>query len=65
MDVDSWRELMPVIRELVWELREGRLRELEVLQGGEVLGREVKLGDVRGPVRVRLGVGRGGGEGEE
>jgi hypothetical protein len=52
---DDWREAMSIIREVVWEKRkEG---ECEVLQRGEVLGMEVGVEDVRGPVRVRRVVG--------
>lgn len=42
---------MPAIRELVWELRGAG--ECEVLQKGSVLGMDVGLEDVRGPIRVR------------
>lgn len=42
---------MPRIREAVWEMR--KAGECEVLQKGEVLGDEVGLEDVRGPIRVR------------
>lgn len=42
---------MPLIREVVWEMR--KEAECEVLQKGEVLGDEVVLEDVRGPIRVR------------
>jgi len=59
MDVDSWRELMPVIRELVWELKAGEMRELEVLQGGVVVDQGVALEDIKGPIRLRLGKGEG------
>lgn len=41
---------MPLIREIVWQLRDDG--EVEVLQKGEVLG-DVQLEDVRGPIRVR------------
>lgn len=56
---DSWREAMPAIRQLVWEMRaEG---ECEVLQKGECV-EAVELGGVRGPIRVRR---RDGADGEE
>lgn len=44
----DWRDLMPDIREIVWEWAgEGRV---EVLQRGRV----VEEDGVRGPIRVRL-----------
>lgn len=51
LSLASWREAMPLIRELVWQLREQG--ECEVLQKGGVLGSEVGLEDVKGPIRVR------------
>ncbi|SMR41233.1 unnamed protein product [Zymoseptoria tritici ST99CH_1A5] len=48
---ENWREAMSIIREVVWERR--KAGECEVLQKGEVLGMEVELEDVRGPIRVR------------
>lgn len=47
----SWRELMPAIRQLVWDLR--AKGQVEVLQKGEVLSDSVALTEVRGPIRVR------------
>ncbi|KAK3111358.1 hypothetical protein LTR53_013488 [Teratosphaeriaceae sp. CCFEE 6253] len=60
----TWREAMPAVRELAWTWRDGaRTGEgegrvdvgvrVEVLQRGVVLGPEVGLGDVRGPIRLR------------
>jgi len=42
---------MPGIRDRVWELRDRG--EVEILQKGEVLGWDVGVEDVRGPIRVR------------
>jgi Protein of unknown function (DUF3253) len=42
---------MPEIRDLVWEMRERG--EVEILQRGEVLGMDVGVRDVKGPIRVR------------
>lgn len=53
----DWRDLMPEIRERVWDMRDRD--EVEILQRGEVLGREVRIGDVRGPIRVRKTLGSG------
>jgi len=49
----SWRDLMPVIRELAWERRAGAERDLEVLQGGQVVPDSVSLSELRGPIRLR------------
>jgi hypothetical protein len=51
LGVQNWRDVMNDVREVVWELRGGG--EVEVLQKGVVLGDNVKLGDVRGPIRIR------------
>ncbi|KAK1094015.1 hypothetical protein LTR48_001152 [Friedmanniomyces endolithicus] len=48
----GWREAMPAVRELAWEWR-ARGEGVEILQKGVVLGLEVGVGDVRGPIRVR------------
>ena len=47
----TWRDTMPDIRTVVWELRDAG--EVEICQRGEVLGVDVGVEDVRGPVRVR------------
>ena len=47
----EWRETMPAIRELAWEMRERG--ELEVTQKGVALGMEVGVEDVVGPIRIR------------
>jgi hypothetical protein len=55
----EWRDLMPTIRNMVWEMRDRG--EVEILQRGQVLGTEVGVEDVRGPVRVRKTVHGGNG----
>lgn len=56
-DATEWRDLMPSIRETVWSLRDqGRL---EVLQKGNILGPEVTLANLKGPIRVRRTVHEG------
>ncbi|KAF2238139.1 hypothetical protein EV356DRAFT_508792 [Viridothelium virens] len=52
LGASHWRDLMPTMRELVFRLRDEG--QVEVLQRGEVVGRERGLEEVRGPVRVRL-----------
>jgi hypothetical protein len=49
----SWRDLMPLVRELAWERRAGVERDLEVLQGGQVVPDSVSLNELRGPIRLR------------
>jgi len=52
LDASEWRDVMPAIREAVWEMRDRG--EVEIMQRGEVVGSEVGLEDVKGPIRVRL-----------
>lgn len=47
-----WRDLMPYVREIVWEMRE--TRHVDVLQGGQVITGYVMLKDVKGPIRVKM-----------
>ncbi len=49
--VSSWRDTMPLIRSMVWTMRDQG--EVEVLQRGQPLARDTALEDVRGPIRVR------------
>jgi hypothetical protein len=42
---------MPVIRDIVWTMRDEG--QVEILQKGKVLGKDVGVGDVVGPIRVR------------
>ena len=44
---------MPAIRELAWRMRDED-GTVEILQGGEVLGEDVGMEDVRGPIRLRF-----------
>jgi hypothetical protein len=46
-----WRDLMPSLRELCFEMREKS--ELEILQKGEVLPSTQSLEETRGPIRIR------------
>ncbi len=51
LGASCWRDLMPDVRKLVWQM--GDRGEVEILQRGEVLGDSVGLEDVKGPIRVR------------
>ena len=48
---DSWRDLMPAIRALAFELRDQG--ELEILQKGKVLPKSHTLQQTIGPIRLR------------
>lgn len=48
---DTWRDAMPAIRQLAWELMAAG--ECEVLQKGECVGEDVTAESVKGPVRIR------------
>jgi len=47
----GWRAAMSVVRETAWEWRE--LGKCEILQKGELVGEDVGLDDIRGPIRIR------------
>jgi Protein of unknown function (DUF3253) len=49
--VGSWRELMPAIRALAFELRD--TGKLEIMQRGEILPEMQTLEQTVGPVRLR------------
>ena len=51
MGASSWRELMPDVRRLLWQMRDRG--EVEIMQHGEALGAHVGVEDVKGPIRVR------------
>ena len=48
---DDWRDAMPAIRELGWSMRDSG--QCEILQKGVVLGDDVGLDEVKGPIRMR------------
>ena len=48
---NSWRDLMPAIRQEVFRMRDNG--ELEILQKGQVLGDELGYEDISGPIRLR------------
>ena len=47
----SWRDLMPIIRQEVFRMRDNG--ELEILQKGQVLSNELGYEDISGPIRLR------------
>jgi hypothetical protein len=56
LSLTAWRDAMPLTRKVVFALRDVGM--VEVLQRGEVLGRDVGVEEVRGPIRVRLAIGQ-------
>jgi hypothetical protein len=52
LNAREWRDVMPVIRERVWKMRDEG--QVEIMQKGAVLSNEISLEDVKGPIRVRL-----------
>lgn len=47
----SWRDLMPLARRILWDMR---LRgEVEILQKGSLVPEEIELEDLKGPLRAR------------
>ncbi len=51
LEVSSWRDLMPRLREMAFEARDRG--DIEILQRGEIISRDRGLDDVRGPIRIR------------
>lgn len=47
----SWRDLMPLVRKMLWEMREAG--EVEILQKGNPLPNTTALDEVVGPIRAR------------
>jgi hypothetical protein len=51
--VSTWRDLMPIVRELAFERRTPETGDVDVLQGGQVLDDGISLEEIRGPIRLR------------
>ena len=51
LGIQGWRDAMPDIRQLAWQLR--AQGSCEITQKGEALGMDVGLEDVKGPIRIR------------
>lgn len=47
----TWRELMPEVRQILWAMR--HRGEVEILQKGSLIPEEVRLEDLKGPIRAR------------
>lgn len=50
-NASQWRELMPTVREILWEMRSRG--EVEILQKGEPISEDTQLQDLKGPIRAR------------
>lgn len=48
---DHWRELMPQIRDIAYQM--SLTADVEILQKGEPVRSGIALEDIRGPIRVR------------
>jgi hypothetical protein len=51
LEVSSWRDLMPRLREMAFEARDQG--DIEILQKGEIISHDRGLAEVRGPIRIR------------
>ena len=51
LKASNWRELMPTIRAMLWAMRNHG--EVKILQKGSLLPPDMKLEDVKGPIRAR------------
>lgn len=51
LSVRAWRDLMPTVRQILWEMR--RRGEVQILQGGIPVPDTVELQDIKGPIRAR------------
>ena len=47
----DWRNLMPAVRDILWDMREQG--QVEILQKGVLVPQGVAPGDVKGPLRAR------------
>lgn len=51
LGVHAWRDLMPTVRQILWDMR--RRGEVEILQRGIPVSDTAELQDVKGPMRAR------------
>lgn len=51
LEVLNWRDLMPAVREILWDMR--RRGEVEILQKGIPVPETTELQDIKGPIRAR------------
>ncbi|KAK0517133.1 hypothetical protein JMJ35_000288 [Cladonia borealis] len=51
LGVSDWRDLMPEVREMIWDLRQRG--QVDILQKGSLVPDDVDLTDIKGPIRAR------------
>ena len=51
LGVRDWKDLMPTVRKILWDMR--RQGEVEILQGGIPVSDTTELQDIKGPIRAR------------
>lgn len=51
LGVSTWRDLMPAMREMLWDMR--KRGEVEILQKGVQIPESTALEDIKGPIRAR------------
>ena len=51
LEVSDWRNLMPEVREMLWDLRQRG--QVDILQKGSLVPDDVDLPDIKGPIRAR------------
>ena len=49
--ITGWRDFMDITRHIAFEMREQGI--LDVLQKGNVVGKEVDLDNIKGPIRLK------------
>ncbi len=51
LGVTHWRDLMPKLREILYDM--SQREEVEILQRGIVIPKTISLHDIKGPIRAR------------
>lgn len=51
LGVSDWRDLMPDVREMLWDLRQRG--QVDILQKGSLIPDKIDLPDIKGPIRAR------------
>lgn len=51
LGVSDWRDLMPDVREMLWDLRQRG--QVDILQKGLLVPDDIDLPDIKGPIRAR------------
>ena len=51
LGASDWRDLMPDVREMLWDLRQRG--QVDILQKGSLVPDDIDLPDIKGPIRAR------------